>query len=97
MSRPSSMQPKSGEIVLHCEHARETVEPRRTFRVGTHWLRVTSPFMAPDGETGVAKWLNCCDLCYRGIGGDLTRLKEIEIHGHVIWDGNAPIIVEDYS
>ena len=97
MPKHSPMQPVAGDIVLHCAHSRDTDDPRRTFKIGTHWFKVRSPFTAPDGEQGVASWLNACDACWQTTGGDLQKLATIAVAGHIVWDGDQPVIVEEFS
>jgi len=97
MIKPSSLQPKNGDIVLHCDHALESNDSKSVFKAGTHWLQAEIPFLSPSGERGIAGWLSCCDWCYRSIDGDIERVREITVTGHVIWRDDGSHIAEDFS
>lgn len=98
MSRPhtkppkrSPLQPVAGDLILHCDHAREPNFAGRTFKIGAHWFKVECKFIAPNHETGVASWLVACEPCYRASGGDVQR---ITVADHLAWDGDSPVIEE---
>lgn len=82
MTKFHKLQPKDGDVVLSCGH--------RTQRY--HWFKAEGPpfvFVRPDGTTGVAEWIICCDGCYVQHGAEPQKIK---IRGDGVWQGDAPVI-----
>lgn len=83
--------------MLHCAHALDADDSPFIFKLGTHWIGAEMPFTAPDGEQGVAGWINCCDWCYHSIDGVMERAAEIKVTGHVVWKNDGTCITENFT
>jgi hypothetical protein len=81
----TSLQPREGDVVLHCEHF--------PFAGSVHFYKsapgVDLHFERPDGTTGVARWLVCCPDCHKRHG------PRFPVTGDAIWRGNEPVIRVD--
>lgn len=78
-------QPKTGDGVVHCGHINATTH---------HFWKYGGRFVRPDGSMGIAKWIICCDQCYRTAKGNPKRIL---IRGDAIWSGNEPYIEKPES
>lgn len=94
--RLASMQPQIGDTVIYCKHACRREDNRLVFEAGTHWFRADTWFVTPSGERGDAKWIMCCNSCYRSVGGDMKKLNSLPIGGHMVLSG-SPEIGENLS
>jgi hypothetical protein len=51
---------------------------------------ITMSFVRPDGTAGDAKWLICCDPCFRQAKGDP---RKVLIRGDSTWIGDEPAVM----
>jgi 6-phosphogluconolactonase/glucosamine-6-phosphate isomerase/deaminase len=77
-SKYTELQPKDGEVVLHCGH------------VGGegHFFSIKpeAQVVSPSGEVVTAQWFIQCASCFR------TEPSELNVRGHGIWCGDEPTI-----
>ncbi len=73
-------QPGWGDIVIHCGHKKLE-----------HWFKCQPRlrFGRPNGTTGYAKWLVCCENCLDKADGEPTA---VEIRGDMSWKSDEPVI-----
>jgi len=82
MSDFTEVQPKDGEILVHCGHLDVTTP---------HFTRFEPPieFESPDGEKGKASWFIECDAC---IAERMKTGSGMMPRGHATWMGDEPVI-----
>lgn len=82
MAEEDKPQPKKGDVVLCCPHARKKPGPM-------HWWTMSGvAFRRPDGSGAEAQWAVACSACAIACGGNPMRLG---ISEDVIWPGGPPL------
>lgn len=79
-TRLAQLQPKPGDVWLHCGH----------ISGGVHIGRADRRFVRPDGSRGYAQWLGACEPCFIAAGGDFDR---VPIRGDFV-DTGTPLRVK---
>ena len=82
MTKWAALQPKDGEIVMHCGHVDFS---------DSHWAHLAEgpTIRCKDGVERKIDWLVACDDCYRKANGHWGHIPFRETAD---WKGNDPII-----
>ena len=83
-------QPRDGDLMLTCGHHETdaTDRPWYFFKPPTGQI----VFMRPNGTSGTARWITCCDACFIRAKGDF---RAVQIRGDATWLGDEPAITRE--
>jgi len=85
----TKMQPKDGDVILHCGHVDDIAEHGHFFSMDPRNPGSVLEFTRPDGTTGKSKWLVCCPACFNAKG------SKFDVRADSIWQGDEPIVRVD--
>jgi len=100
MTDLSKHQPVPGDVVFYCIHMLNDDRTAYHCTAGSHWFGCNVPFRAPNGDTGIAKWYNCCNACYLNLDGNPMNLfnpNKTPLGGHLVWKHDTPFIGDSSS